>query len=212
MFEIEKITIEKNLKYKDTIIFKYVITYPHIISNQSIYGIDEFNRFNQIYALNRKLYVEKNLFEMAKKDFDYNVSNGFPTQVYELILNFTVTYQKKFIISLYQEEYLYTGGAHGSTTVTAQNWNLLYGNQFLLYDLYKNDSSYLLYILREINHQIQVQLENNETAYFDNSCQLVLNTFQFNQFYLTEKNLVIFFQSYDIAPYSSGIPRFFIPR
>lgn len=82
----------------------------------------------------------------------------------------------------------------------------------MLYDLYKNDSCFLLYILQEINNQIEVNKENNSIVYFDNTCQLVLNNFKFNQFYLTENSLAIFFQNYDIAPYSSGIPIFYIQR
>ena len=212
MLEIQKITLENELKYDNTLILKYTITYPKIISDKYMYGIEKFNHLNQINAFKTKLYAEKNLFSMAKQDFEYNKSNGYPIFVYELILETTITYNDKNILSLYQKEYTYTGGAHGSTIMSAQNWNILVGKQFLLNDFYKNDSSYLLYILQEINHQIQIQEENNETAYFDNSCQLVLNNFKFDQFYLTKENLAIFFQSYDIAPYSSGIPVFFIPK
>ena len=83
---------------------------------------------------------------------------------------------------------------------------------FSLDYIFKNDSSYLLYILREINQQIRIQIDNGTNQYFDNYCKLVLDNFKFNQFYLTPNDIVIFFQQYDIAPYSSGIPTFFIPR
>ena len=212
MFEIQKITLENELKYDNTAILKYTITYPKIISNIYMCGIEKFNHFNQIKAFKTKLYAEKNLFAIAKQDYEYKKSNGYPIFVYELILDFFISYNDKNIISLYQKEYTYTGGAHGSTIMTAQNWNILIGKQFLLYDCYKNDPNFLLYILQEINHQIDLQKEINPTQYFDNSCQLVLNNFKFNQFYLTEKNIAIFFQSYYIAPYSSGIPVFFIPK
>ena len=212
MFEIQKITLENRLKYDNTLILKYCITYPKIISNKYMYGIEKFNHFNQIEAFKTKLYSEKNLFAIAKQDYEYNKSNGYPIFVYELILDFVITYNDNNILSLYQKEYTYTGGAHGSTIMIAQNWNILIGKEFLLNDCYKNDSSFLLYILQEINHQINIQKENNQKIYFDNSCQLVLNNFKFNQFYLTEKNIAIFFQSYEIAPYSSGIPVFFIPK
>ena len=210
MLEIQKISLENELKYKNTVILKYSITYPKIISDKYMYGIENFNHLNQIKAFKTKLYAEKNLFSIAKQDYEYNTQNGYPIFVYELILETTITYNDKNILSLYQKEYTYTGGAHGTTIMTAQNWNILLGKEFLLNDFYKNDSSFLLYILQEINHQIQIQKENNETAYFENSCQLVLYNFRFNQFYLTEKSIAIFFQSYDIAPYSTGIPVFHI--
>ena len=48
MLEIQKITLEKNLKYKSSIILKYSISYPKINSNTYIYGVEKFNHFNQI--------------------------------------------------------------------------------------------------------------------------------------------------------------------
>ncbi len=39
MFEIEKITLEKNLIYKGVVILKYKIEYPRIVSNNYFYTI-----------------------------------------------------------------------------------------------------------------------------------------------------------------------------
>ncbi len=86
------------------------------------------------------------------------------------------------------------------------------GTQFKLDFIYTNDCSYLLFILREIVKQISFEIENGTNQYFDNYCELVLDNFKLDQFYLTDNEVIIFFQSYDIAPYSSGIPSFAIPR
>ena len=125
MLEIQKITLEKDLKYKSSIILKYSISYPKINSNTYIYGVEKFNHFNQIQAFNNKLYAEKNLYFLAKSDYDYNTANGYPTFPYEFSSDFTVTFNEKYIISLFQKDYTFTGGAHGSTVVSAQNWNIL---------------------------------------------------------------------------------------
>ena len=86
------------------------------------------------------------------------------------------------------------------------------GEQFKLDSVFKDDPNYLLFILRDIIRQIELQIEQGTNQYFDNYCCLVLETFNTNQFYLYDKNtIVIFFGQYDIAPYSSGIPTFKIP-
>lgn len=212
MVEIEKITLQKNLTYKGVVILKYKIEYPKIVSSNYFYGITQFNQYNRLKALNSKIYAERDLFNMAKEQYDYNFSNGYPIMVYELIQNYNITYNEDLIISLYSDEYIYSGGAHGSTIRSSQNWNIKIGSQFNLSFIYGTDCSYLLFILREIIRQINSEIENGSNQYFENYCELVLDNFKLNQFYLTEKELVIFFQSYDIAPYSSGIPTFTIPR
>lgn len=83
--------------------------------------------------------------------------------------------------------------------------------QFTLNDLFPNNPYYLIDILNNINNQIEEQINNESNQYFDNYCKLVLETFKINQFYITSNNtLAIYFQQYDIAPYSSGIPVFYI--
>ena len=65
-------------------------------------------------------------------------------------------------------------------------------------------------IVKEINAQIAKQNENGTGAYFPDYCSLILETINFDSYYLTPKGIVIYFQQYDIAPYSSGLPEFLI--
>jgi len=75
-----------------------------------------------------------------------------------------------------------------------------------LEDFYKNDPYFMIGILKEINRQISETPE----IYFENTCNLVLDTFNPKSFYLVPNGIVIFFGQYDIAPYSSGIRTFTI--
>jgi len=203
MFKIEKKILKNELTYKGNVIVTYEIEYPQISSNY--YDTNYFNFLNLKKALSLEKYAKGTLFSDSKIQFDYNVANGYPTMVYELVFHFTITYNQAPIISLYQDEYTFTGGAHGSTIRTSQNWNLEYNEPLSLNDVYSNRPDYLLFILREINRQIP---EKGADLFFDNYCSLVLETFKPNQFYLTPNSVVVYFQQYDIAPYSSGIPTF----
>ena len=185
MFNIEKNVLEKNLYYKNHLILKYSIEYPKIVGNSYSYAIQKFNHFYQMKAIELKLYAEKDLFDNAKQVFDYNEKNNFPFFNYELISNYTITYNKDSIISLFSDIY---------TLCTILN----------------HDCSSFLLILKEILHQIQTQLSDDSNYYFEDYASLIIENFNFEQFYLIDNNLAIFFQQYDIAPYSSGIPVFLI--
>ena len=206
MFKIIENVFENELYYKNTVVLKYVIKYPKILNNNI--GAIRFNNFNYEKAINLKYYAETDLFNEAKELYDFNVSNGYPIMVYEIVSDYTITYNKNSIVSLYSDEFIYSGGAHGITTRSSQNWNINLGRQFTLNALFNNNCDYVLYILKEINFQIEEQISNESNQYFDNYCSLVLNTINLNNFYMSPGYITIFFQQYDIAPYSSGIPTF----
>ncbi len=210
MFDIQKIVIEKNLYYKNHLIVKYRIEYPRIASNSYYYSVRNFNQFNQIKSMELKLYAEKDLFENAKEIYDYNMNNNYPFSPYELVYTYTTTYNKNNFISLYSDQYVYAGGAHGSTIRSAQTWNMTNGTQIPLSSFFHNDCSYVILLLKEIFHQIESQIENGTFSYFEDYAKLAVETFNFEQFYLFENSVAIFYQQYDIAPYSSGIPVFYI--
>ena len=69
---------------------------------------------------------------------------------------------------------------------------------------------YQEYLIQTINRQIAGQIASGNNIYFENYEQLTAKTFQPESFYLTPDGLAIYYQQYDIAPYSSGIPVFII--
>ena len=94
---------------------------------------------------------------------------------------------------------------------SSQNWSLKQAKQIPLEQWFPNQPYFLLQILREINQQIKQQMEQGSNFYFEDYCCLVLETFEPKNYYLVPTGLMFFFQTYDIAPHSSGIPTFFIP-
>ncbi len=209
MFNIINNYFENELFYDGNLILKYKIDYPQIINSWCI--SNKFNYYNQKIALDLKSYIENSLFQDAKNTYEYNKANGYPIMVYEAIYTYNITYNKDNIISLYSDQYIYSGGAHGLTTRHSQNWKMECGKEISLYEVYKNNPYFILDILKNINTQIENNIENETNQYFDNYCKLILDTFNPNQFYIVSNSeLTIFFQQYDIAPYSSGIPTFLV--
>lgn len=208
---IKKCEIKNELKYKDTVILTYRIEYPEIISSNYCCGKSTFNKYNKEKAITLENYIKTKLFTDAISTYEYNSANGYPIMVFEVISEFNITYNNKYLVSLYEDKYEFTGGAHGNTIRTSQNWNLQEGSFIPLSSFYPNNPYYLINILKNINSQIKSQIEAGNDYYFDNYCELVLETFNIESFYVTPSNIVIYFQQYDIAPYSTGIPVFYIP-
>lgn len=200
--------LENNLFYNGEMILKYHIEYPSIKENEYKKGIETFNHYNKELAMELKRKSETELYKEAIETYKYNKENGYPIMVYEVYRTFNISFNQDNIVSLYTDEYTFTGGAHGSTIRTSQNWNLFLGCMFPLEVLFPNNPYFIIDILKQINEEIS----KNSEIYFENPCVLVLDTFNPKNFYLTPNSIVIYFQQYDIAPYSSGIRTFSIKR
>ncbi len=208
MGEIVNCVLEKELYYNDTVILKYKIEYPQLTKTRYRYGMRKFNEYNYNKALELQEYCETELFKESKELYDYNQENDYPVMVYEIILDYEVTYQNYSVVSLYTDEYMFLGGAHGNTKREGQNWNLQTGREIILKELFPNNPYYIIDILKEINRQIAEQIEKGENYYFENYCGLVQENFRLENFYRVPEGVVVFFNQYEIAPYSSGIPTF----
>lgn len=208
MGEIVKCVLENQLYYNGTVILTYKIAYPQLVRSRFRYGMRRFNEYNYNKAIELQEYCETELFKEAKELYDYNQENDYPIMVYEIILDYEVTYQTHSAVSLYTDEYMFLGGAHGNTKREGQNWNLQTGREIALKELFPHNPYYIIDILKEINRQIAMQIENGENYYFENYCALVQENFRLENFYRVPEGVVVFFNQYEIAPYSSGIPTF----
>lgn len=212
MNEIIIKTLKKRLEYQGEIILTYEIQYPQIRISNFQYGKERFNQYNEQKARKLQEYAEGELYENAKETYKYNKENNYPIMIYELVSIPSITYQSALIVSLYIDTYIFTGGAHGNTTRESQSWDIKTGKKIPLYALYPQNPYFILDILKQILQEIKRQMEHNENQYFDHYCELVIQTFNPESYYLTPKGIVVFFGQYDIAPYYVGIPTFLITK
>ena len=98
MNTIERKELKGELKYKDTVILTYQIQYPEITSSPYESGRKVFNQYNRQRALLLENRVKTQLYQDAKDLYDYNTANGYPVMVYEIVSQFTLTYQQGSII------------------------------------------------------------------------------------------------------------------
>lgn len=201
------VIIAEELKYDNTDVLKYRIKYPEFKSGRYKKTTKTINQFYRDEALALQCNQRTKLYRMAVDQYLYDVENGFPVRIFEHLQTFEVTCNRSCIISLYFDNYQYTGGAHGVTPRTSQTWNLQTGQRLKLSELFECLCDYKAYIKR----RVIAEIKKNPAIYFEDYEQLVEQTFDINSFYCTPKGVVVYFQQYDIAPYSSGIREFLLP-
>lgn len=207
---VNKVTIESTMNYKGIPVLHYRIDYPQFHHTEYEGALKEINKRYREWALNLQRKYETINYMEAINQYEYNVANQFPFHMHEAISAYEITYNQNAVISMYYDHYIFSGGAHGSTLRVSRTWNLKNGCPIKLFQNSGDPASDKAQILNSIREQIVVQMRNGENQYFDDYLQLIFEHFDPSSFYLTPEGIVIYYQQYDIAPYSSGIPEFLI--
>lgn len=207
MLDVCRKLFEDTIYYDDIPVLTYKIYYPYIISNST--AVKNINYFYYLQAKNSEEYCRTVLYQMAGENAQN--SKEVPFNNYEFIVDFTVTYNQCCIISLYMDTYTYTAGAHGNTIRTSNTWELRTGNLMQLSDVYPLTPNSILNLQDHIQKQISERLQENPGIYFDNYRFLLRNYFNASSFYLQPSHGTIYYQQYELAPYSTGLPEFYFP-
>jgi hypothetical protein len=208
---VEERCLHQTMYYKNSNIMQYTIKYPYFWSNTyQTLAI----KLNALYRTKAVMYERsniRNMYQMAMVEYENSVANHYPIRQFEAYVNYTVSYNQNCFLSLYFDQYEYTGGAHGLTVRSSDTWNLQKSKRMELSDFFPMGKDYREYLLQRIINSIHTEFSAGNSMYFEDYEQRVRESFQPNHFYLTEEGIAIYFQQYEIAPYASGIPTFIIP-
>ncbi len=207
---VSTVTTAKKIDYESSPILSYSVNYPEFSAPGYRASMEKMNAYYRRKAQAFLRYINGTLLKSAKADYRNSIQNGFPIHEYEAQMNFTVTYNQNCIVSLYTDQYEYTGGAHGSTVRTSETWNIKTGTQIPLQAFFPGNPHFQTELIQQIDNQISEQISAGQNNYFDNYRELVAKYFNPAQYYLTPAGLVIYYQQYDIAPYATGLPVFTI--
>lgn len=204
---VKNCVIQDDMMYNEEIVLTYKIEYPQFSSKYYEKSLKTINKYYLNKAIEIDKYYRNELYKSAVEQYIYSKQNNFPIRVYEGLVQYQVTYNMACIISLFFDNYMYLGGAHGNTVRTSETWNLQTNSRIKLSELFECSLDYNTYVLNQINEEIK----KDQDIYFEDYEKLVAETFNRYNFYCIAKGIVIYFQQYDIAPYSSGIREFLIP-
>lgn len=144
--------------------------------------------YNEFISYTPKELVENSLSSKftGMSDFEYEIVDG--------------------ILSVRLNLIQFTGGAHPMTYRRDFNFDLKTGNVLKFGDLF-NEEGKKTY-KDKVDSLIRNIINENPDDYFSNEFKGIGDNVQY---YLTKENIVIFYQLYELAPYSAGIPEFKIP-
>lgn len=211
--EVRKMELKDEMKYRGTTVLTYTIRFPEFRTTlpQFRRAVVMINRYYRQQALQAVRYSRKNLYHDAVAQYLYAKENDYPIMVYEVDMDYTITYNENCTLSLYFDQYTFTGGAHGNTVRSSDTWSLQSGRQLPIERFVARPLHPKQYITEQVIRQIREQIANGDDYYFDDYEKNVVTEFDPDQFYLRPEGLVVYYQLYTIAPYVSGIREFLLP-
>ncbi len=211
MQTISQRKLEDTMYYNQIPVFVYKIYYPYFTTSCHISTAQDINSYYAADARKTKVRCRTVLYSQAVANSRYIVKNTPPFNSYTFESVYTTTYNQNCVTSLFFDSYTYLGGAHGETFRKSDTWNFSNGNRMTLEDFYPKENSYINYFFQTIEQEIEKRLKTEPGSYFDNYPDLIRNTFKPENFFLTPEGIILYFQQYDIAPYSTGLPEFLLP-
>ena len=199
------------------------IQYPQFSFPDSKAVEKAINQYCRRHAKERQAYCQSHLFPQACQEYQAARSSGRTFLPYEFQVEYVVTYHQNCLISLYTDQYTFTGDAHGSTKRISCTWDLCTGRKLPLRHFFPYFSSpsssaippadtFLLSCLQNwLEQEIRERRKKDASLYFEDFPQLLRSTFQEDQFFLEPEGIVFYFQPYDIGPHSTGLPTFLLP-
>jgi len=203
--------LNRVFKHNNAPVLKLDIEYPVVLLPHGSGVQTRINLHYKNYARNFYRYAELTMLPAAIEQYEAAKKDGNPFNVYEAVMTYCVTLNGDCRMSAFADKYEYTGGAHGSTTRSSNTWDLQNGNHVKMVNLFGTDTRYRKTVIRKIQAEAEKSAAENPDIYFDNYRQLIEDNFNSQSFFLTPKNLNVYYQQYDIAPYSTGIVVFELP-
>ncbi|MFO1520083.1 MAG: DUF3298 and DUF4163 domain-containing protein [bacterium] len=173
-------------------VYQLKVTYP-VTGNAAVDGVIDGFVKNQISEFKKDMTVGDMPAEARNEiQIDYSVSS-FDDQY------------KSFRF----EVMTYTGGAHPNTDILTRTFDMKSGKLISLSDLFKPGSDYLNALSRIAFDQIKAKVENTDAGWVKKGTAPTAENY--GAFLLDEKDLVIVFQAYQVAPYVEGPQEVKIP-
>lgn len=203
---IEMREIKRTFTCNNTPMLTLYILYPKVTLRHNPYAQDSINLQIQAQVCDFLHYASSDLYQQAVATYKQSQENEFPFRLYEAVLKYEITYNQHCHLSLYRDQYTFTGGAHGSTIRASDTWNLMTGCSIPLSDFFAGQD-----YRTSLIDQITKQANEKPEIYFEDYQALIEKNLDEEHYYLTPSGVAIYYQQYEIAPYSTGIVVFTIP-
>lgn len=209
--KIRMSTEKRSYTYESVPVLTLTMTYPNVRLKGASEVESRINCRIQTKVADFLCNASNVLYRQAVLGYQYARKNGFPFHAYDAVLQYEVTYNENCHLSVYDDEYQYTGGAHGNTLRSSNTWDLSGGCALPLAAFFEPDEDYRGMLIQILIRQADKNIQENPGIYFEEYRDLIAQNFNEESYYLTPDGLAIYYQQYEIAPYSTGIVVFTIP-
>ena len=149
----------------------------------------------QVKTIEESIIAFNQEYNTFKADFPESL------QIWEAQIDGEILLQSSEITSISITSYVNTGGAHGVLNISFLNFNSITGKQLLNKDLFTDIAGFKAIAQTYFNKAIK----ENDVVFDQNKFELPTNIGY------TDDGLVLLYNTYEIAPYSTGIIEFAIP-
>ncbi|MFW5988053.1 MAG: DUF3298 and DUF4163 domain-containing protein [bacterium] len=157
--------------------------------------------YNDLFRDNILTFIEYTI-EMARQNQQDFADANFPLKEFVARVDYDLKNDNQ-ILSIKFNYYQYTGGAHGNPYSLSYNIDLATGEDIKLVDFLEDKNLRL----SQVEDLIKSKIENEPDLYFQDDYGFQ-SLDEEQCYYLENGELVVYFQPYAIAPYSTGMPEF----
>lgn len=211
LVKVKKIILEDDLFFDRQNLLHYKIEYPQFFSYKYQNKLNVINNIYKRRALVLQRKVVDEYFQTAISYYLFSIKRDIPIRLFEVSYIPKITYNDNCTISLYYDEYVYMGGAHGVTFRTSDTWDIQDASYIRLEDIVRFEYREFDYIRHLIIDRVKQLVGSDDFIYFEGFEENISCQFYHENFYLVPEGVKIYYQQYDIAPYAAGIPEFLIP-
>jgi ribosomal protein L31E len=160
-------------------------------------------------SLNSKIQEKvRSIVEEVKVAAHQAAEDGTLRTKYEVYISTEMKFKSKDFVSLVIYYYTFTGGAHGITTFDTYNIDLKNSQLLTLKDIFSETCNYE----KMIKDFITKQIISRKEEFFPEAVEYINNDdITKRVFTITKESLQIYYEDYEIAPHSTGLPVFEIP-
>ncbi len=188
-------TYKGEIKADDgTVLATYDYSYPVFECNEGD-NAEFVASINEIFKNN--LLDPDIEFESLSREYEDSKSYGYWYGPYDYRYGFEIHTDAKGIISVTENWYIYTGGAHGNALRVSHNFDVVNGKELKLSDLlYGTDE--------EITKAFTQEFLEIKDAFFDDPSMVVPEELPKAQYYVDADGVTVYFQQYQVGSYAAG--------
>ncbi len=176
------------------------VQYPQFSSVDYPAACAKINAVFKKEAQDAVAFGKSNAADLEGVDF------GGETRQCATSFDYSIRYNRNGLLCVVVTDYEYSGGAHGGTAQVGHTFDLKTGKEYSFGDLMK-DSSYLPGVNASVRKQIDARKSDGVFEFTDDPFKTVSAK---QDFYLSNRGVVVYFQQYDHFPYAAGIQEFVI--